>query len=42
MDENDKGFAVVVLGHAFDADVQVAEALIMNAFHDNHGIVDFL
>ena len=32
MDEDDKRLAVVVLGHAFNADVQVAEALIINAF----------
>ena len=42
MDEDDKGLTVVVLGHALDADVQVAETLIVNAFQDNYGIVDFL
>ena len=40
MDEDDKRLAVVVLGHAFNADVQVAEALIINAFQDNYGIAD--
>ena len=42
MDEDDKRLAVVVLGHAFNEDVQVAEALIINAFQDNYGIVDYL